>query len=612
MPEDTILPEEQEEVAAVDENYTRLFDFNLARARLKRLVDEFNANVVPRVENNRSLRKLDIDPSKLRQSNKIKKDETMIGIRTINTNVEREQPAFISFLRNSRRQAVFTCVSDPNQKTDLIEEHYTKGMTYADWETPWYKQLDGTQVHGWDSIEVVFDPSKPLHVGIEHIGHDKLIFPLGALNIQSCEIIIRSYSVSQIELKRFVAEFGFDSVQVEDLLSNRSDERKDQNITIYKKFCKYGGQVWVAWFALEEATRDWLKQPAPLYLGIDEEVEEAFIDPLTRQEMSAPALKPAPIADFPVFLLRYRLTEEQEIKESIGRAFLDLPKQEALTALWSSYVNGATRASNIYGSPKGTSASGAGPKQLELAIEHGKFYSEPVEFWNTPYPDESLLRAAQALDVHNSQEVGQLTFAVQNKKGSRTTAKEISSAEEQNSLMNSVQLTLFSTHIRQVHSFIWPIVQSRAIRGEIQFLNTIENVVIDPVSGQEIISRSNDVEAIAKVYDIRAAGDVDVIQRAEKLEKMREFLPSIQAIGGQLFAMFFTDMLKIAFPDDGEKYGNLLAMGMEDKQLIQQLSQMLMSSLTEEDLAGMGLREKQALQGLQQQVAMSLNLSPGN
>lgn len=603
---------------AADVKKNKLFTFEQIKSRLDILTKSEKKS---QAEQNRKLRVFDIEPEALRASGDIQKDETMVAIRTINTNIEREQPPFINFLRNSRRIVTFSAKEGKDKlDTQQIEEEFTRGMTYSGWEIPIYQELDGSQTHGYDAVEVIFDESKPFHVAIDHIGYDQLHLPEGSVDIQSHECLMREYSYTPSELESFILDFDFDETQVKKVLEpSDTPQKRDTPLSIFKVFIKWEKQIYVAWANFKYAS-DWLKAPQLHYVGWDEQVEVMVEQPpLVQQiqtgvdqlglpivsEVSVPQ-PPMPtlqwqhkaLTMFPIFLLKYKLTEQKQIDQARGRAYLDAPKQEALTALWSSFVNGANRAATVFASPENQSGSGGLPKQLDVAISSGMVWSEPLQFWSPPYPDESLIRAAQNLETQNSQEIGQVNFAVQNRKGSRTTAKEISSAEQQNSLLNSVQLTLFSTHIREIYSFVWPIVQSRALQNLFPFLQYIPA----DESGTLFV---NDEAKIKQQYDLRAAGDVDVIQRAEKLGTYKEFWPIVQQTS--VGVLFLQDMLRIAFPDVGDKYATALENAQQDKQLIAQLTQALSGFVqaNPQVMASLSPEDKQNMQMLLQQVQQS-------
>ncbi len=586
-----LIPTTTEQIETPDD----LFDFDKSQVRHKQIITSWSTEIMF-TERNRSRRNIDLDVKELRDSGLIAKDETMIPSHLIDKNIRREQPPYLNFLRNSRRLATFSQVTDRTADCQRIEEDFTRGMTYSGWETPLFKELDGSQTHGWDAIELVFDTSKPLHVAFEHIGHDKLLFPKDAINIQTCEMVLRVYSVTVMELNAFVSKFGFDKEQVQKIKDTLANKQDLSNAIIYKRYCKYNDVVYVSWFANEYGTTAWLKAPTKLFLGVQRMIEvppspEAIqVAQLTGNVMLAQPTQQVVDEDetmYPIYILPYNQTEQQRLVDHRGRAFLDYPTQEATTALWTNFVNGTTRASNLYASPK-KDTEGGRLKKLDVTLEPNHIYNQALDFWAPPYPNGSVIDGAMALDVANSNESGQVNYAATNKKGSRNTATEIQSAAQQQQLLTSVQLTLFSTHIRDLCTAAWRVVQSRAALNIITFL-------VDPMTGK------NDVARISLQYEIRAAGDIDVIQRQEKLKQMQEFWPVVA--NTPLSFQFLKDMLMIAFPDSGEKYAAAIDQAQSDTQLIGALLMVIKGSLTPEEVAALDPAAKANMQQILMQAA---------
>jgi hypothetical protein len=588
-----------------------LMNFQDAKPRLDRLKGSWSQEVTDTKER-RAQRELDLNIKALRESEVLKADETMIPIRVIDTNIKREQPVYVQYLKQSRRLGVFTCISDPDKPVDNLELAFTRALTFKKWENAIFKAVDGSQTHGWDALEVVYDITKPAHVGIEHIGHDKLFFPLGAEDdVQKCEIIIRMYDVSQWQLRQFVQSFAFDETQVKKVIEPLGD-KKDDTVEIGKVLFKLEGVVYVAWY--NERCDNWLKAPTKLFLGrkrMEMKLEHQpmidslgmpMMDPMTMQPMMQQVEVPQWIDEdeynYPITILPYNKTEQKKIISHKGRVFLDRFKQEAQTAVASGFVNGITRACNIYGSPKSPIQTGAAPKQTELILEHGKLYSEPVDFWSTAYPDPIMLNALQYFDVQNSQETGQPTFAVNNRKDSRKTAAEVSAAQEQAALLNSVSLTLFSSCMREILSLAWSIVQSLALQDLIRFMPLFDE------AGEYV---SNDHATIGLDYDVRAAGDVDFIQRTEKINRMKIDWEVISAT--PLAIPFLAEYLRIAYPDSGERWATTLLQGDEDSKrgLIAKLGGIVQSLIQQNPqmMEGIDPTTKQELMQLQQEVAVA-------
>lgn len=525
------------------------FDFyDKAKLRIDKLISDFDVEV-RRTTSNRANRYKDVNIQTLRNAGKLKEHQYLIPMRTIDANIKREQPAFVNYLKGSKRLAIFKAIYDPSMITADLEDEFTRGMTYPGWEAPQFKVVDGAQTHAWDSIEAVFDTSKPLHVAIEHIGHDRLIFPLDAQNIQACELIIRVYCVTSSQLKRFVSKYGFNPTQVGMLLNkNSTEQRKEQTIEIHKCFWKRGGIVFVAWY--HKDCSDWIKAPEKLFMGRTSKTpippEPIGVGPEGNVIFNEPGEETSNIdeAIYPIFILPYSSTEMHKISDQKGRVFLDLHKQEALTANISQFLNGCQLASSIFLSLKQEAL-----RQSELQtikIKEGVIPPVPIEYHSPPYPEAVMLNLQQYLDVYNSQEVGQLNVAVANRKDSRKTAKEISVAQQESAKLDSVQLTLYSTFLRQVWNYVWPIIQNRAVNGDVVFLWSDE-------------LQSNDIERISLEYDIRAAGDIDVVKREELIQQYMNFWPVIQNTPAAM--PFLARLTRLAFPDEGNTYAKLIEQG---------------------------------------------------
>lgn len=544
---------EMDTAATVQEAQTErdeLLDFDVARIHLQRLVNDWQLERSQTILN-RAKRDVNIDVEALRQQGKLDDDETLIPVRVIDTNIQREQPAYVNYLKNSRRLCTFNSLSNPEQNTQKLELEFTRGMTYIGWETPHYKCMDGAQTHGWDSIEVVPDETKPLGVALEQIGHDQLFFPTSSIDLQFSQRVIRRYEMTLMQLDKF----GFDPAQIDKLKQARKSTAKAlETIHVYKQYCKKVGQVYVAWFCLEMGVDNWLKAPAIFDLGL--------VDPKT--------LAPVPTTFYPIFVSLYRESEKPHIMAHKGRVYYDENKQEAQTAILSGFVNGLTRAANLYASPAKETGTGGSIKEIEgLVMSGGRVMSEPINFWSPPYPDPMVLNALQYFDVANSQETNQPTFAVNNRQDSRKTATEIGAAQEQQAMLNSVQLTMFSTFIREVYNCVWLVVQSLALQNKIVFLqidqqqpvlNPLTNQpLVDPMTGQPVTTniRVNDAATIGQVYEVRAAGDVDVIQRQEQIQQMMQDWPVI--MNTPLRDVFLQDLMRLKYTARGETYANLIA-----------------------------------------------------
>lgn len=565
--------------ASLQEDREKFFLYQKAEERIRKLINQFEAEK-NETERRRKIRDFKVDRNDLLRRGKLKPDETIIPIRLVDTNITREQPAYVAYLKQSRRIAIFNDVLNPGADTQQIEQEFTRKMTYESWEVPHFKCLDGAQTHGWAALEVEYDPSKPAGVGLAYIAHDDLIFNLDSEDIQRNEMVLVKYNLTMMQLKSYVKDNNFSPEQSGLVLDNKNELNEDRTTVVYKVYFKFERVVYVAWCCIN-ICNDWLKAPTKLFLGVREKQEvppqvsftsipspQGFI-PIPQAIPQPPIWSPVDETEYPIEILSYSITEQKKISSGIGRTTKDEHKQEAVISVWSNFINALNRAAGVYAAPSNP-VNGGSPKQTDTIVESGRIYSEPLNLWNFPYPDPIMLKAAQAIDVQNSQETGQVNFAAQNREDSRKTATEIAAASKQGDLLNSVQVTLYSTHIRRTYTRVWRVVKSLALQEKVIFL-PIQMPSLNPMTGQMEMKTSNNLPEISKQYELRAAGDVDVIQRDEKLQRLQQIWPIAQST--PLAMLIFIDLLKIMFPDDASRYEQFLNNALAQMQAMPQQTQ---------------------------------------
>lgn len=611
-------PEEVKEEAEI-------FEFNQAKPYLSELERGFGEELTRAIAN-RERRKVDIDIEKERKEKRIKESDTFIPMRVIDENISREKPAFIAYLQNSRRLAIFSDRRNPQTKHDDLEGAFTRGMQYNNWIINHHKTIDGSQLHGWDWYEVLYDAEKPLHCGIEHVGHDRLEFCLDAEDIQNNMRIARVYKWTRAQLDSAVRNYGFNKDQVDKLKcfqknnSPSSGTVKDQVYTVKKGYCKYNGVVYNYWYSLD-ACDDWLSAPTKFYNGVDQQVSveipmppTVMSDPITGAMMTVP--QPPQISQewqpvdeilYPVRLLPYEETEQKEISTRKGRAFKDKFKQEAMTAGVTSYLNALQRSSWFIA----CKAENDGRSTTELQsfeMKDGAIAPWKFDQLAVPAPDPQTLQALQFLDTKNAQSIGQMTYATQNKSsGARTTAKEIESAQQDTALLSSVNVTLFSAAIRDVYTAAWRIVQSQALQDKIEFFGSVRSIPSDPMNpmSDPIEQFENNHEVIKRDYDIRPAGDTDVIQRQEMIAQMKEYWEIVS--GTPVASEFLGELLKLQFGEKGESWAKMLQAG-DPKVLLAEYYKIITVIIANpQELATLGPQEMQSIQMLLQQTEQILN-----
>jgi hypothetical protein len=626
------LPAGNTETQPVDQ--TRLSNYGVFDTQFQQMIKDWDHEFI-RTREQRIFRYIEVDVEKLRAQKFLKDDETIVPIRVADRNIRREQPAFVAFVTQSRRSLIFR-----ERQSDLenaqgasdeqrLEEAFTQGMRYPGWELPIHGATDGAQAHGWDSVEVVYDQNRPLHVGIEHIGHDKLLFPVEAIDTEFCEYLARGYDLTVQQLQSFVKDYGFVADQVNKLIQPDSGtgRRTIRHYRVWKILFREDGIIKVAWrcdAATNTTARSsgncdgWLCEPKPLFLGRQQivmreqpPIEQITIDPVTQTptvvlvpQPPVEVVEDIPETQFPIYLLRYHQTEDQQIFSTRGRVFLDNYDQEAQTAIASGFVNKLIRSTNVYAAVENDTSPGsaAAPKQLPVSLQHGHVYDKPLKFFSSDAPDPLLLNALQWFGVRNADENGQTDFAVNNRQDSRKTATEIQAASQQASLLSGVQVTIYSTWICSIYRRAWEIVQNLAINNQISFL-AVRNP--DGTGGQ------NDVTVIARDYYVRAAGDIDVTQRAEQVQRMMQFWPIVANTGAAL--PFLRAMMMTAFPNGGSQWVAAIQDDMRVKQLLTQVWQMFEQLVMSrpEELQSLPPEQQQQLMQMRELVAQTVAAPTG-
>ena len=543
--------------------------YDKVKSELSKLLGEKKEDIHD-TKQRREARYIEIDPEEEQRKGRLSQDETIIPIRVIDSNINREAPPYVRYLKQSRRLAIFTSIDKPTQNTEFLETEFTRGMSYPGFEIPLLQVRDGAALHGWDAVEVEYDLDAPFHVSISHIGRENLFLSPGILDIQDSEFVMRRYCITVSSLDELVEKNEFDEKQVETLKENLIKARSSrQEVFIYKVFIKVSGVIWVAWAALEEYSCDgWLQKPEKLFRGRrvlkNQEVEIEKEVPIqdAKGNINTKKIKEKETRqiwvdieeeNFPVFVLSYTLTENSKIADQKGRSFLDIEKQEAQTALYSSFVNAAVRASKTYGSPD--ISDGNVPRVLDTVLTPGKLYSQKINFWSPPFPDLALLHGASILDAKTQEDNGQIAYAVTARRDSRKTAREVEEASTKEIELASVSLVLYSLFLQKVFSDCWLIVQSRALQNVITFLPT------DQFGDDQ--KPINDFATIGQRYYVKPSGDVDVIKRQEKQQRRRALWPI--AAKTKLAIPFFIDMLRDELPEDAERYAQILLGGPDPK-----------------------------------------------
>lgn len=515
-----------------------MYDWKEAAQRLKELESAWSEEL-GETERRRAIRYEDVSVQRLRAEKKIKPDATYIVRRIADANIRRELAPYIAYITQSRDVAKFRCLSASGIPPEPLEREFTTFAQYPRWQLPLFQTLDGTATHGWDAVEILFDDSKPGHFCVRHIGHENLIFSTDVTDIQDSPVCEVLYGSTITELAKYVEDYDFVKTQVDKVREQLRSQKQgaDSKVILKKVYFKDedDGTVYVGWGC--EYADDWLSKPQRLHLGL--EGDESYDN------------------TYPIEVLQYSVSEDEIIMRSKGRVYMDEHDQEACIQLVTAFVNRAIRSTYILSSPVNPGDESAA-KQSEITLGDGVHISVPVNFFNIEPPDPGLLQAMMTITNQNANEIGQVNFAVTNRKDSRKTATEIQTANQQSAMLNSVQVTLLSTFLQNVWTCCWKIARSQVLQNKIQ---------------SNILNWQNWYN---QEWTLLPAGDADVIRRAEILNAMKQDWPVMQQTAAA--QAFLEDIIRSSpYSEKADKYIAAIEAGNRKDNLIRGMRNALQS-----------------------------------
>ena len=490
---------------------------------------------------NRNSRKLDIDVDAERSDGHLDEDEFLVPAHIIDTNIRREQSKYVAYVTGSRRSAIFTSITEPTAATGELERDFTDKTRYSGWQVPLFKIIDGMQLHGYSIAEVQFDEDMPGHFAIEAVNYEDFGFPEDTRDVQACEMIVHRHYFTAIQLLDMVENDDFNEDIIDRLVDDHGQAPEVESLyQVEKVLFKHDNKVYVAW-SCNAKCDDWLRDPRPLYLGRRD-------GEMLRDE-----------TQYPYVVFPYNIQEDSAVQNATGRAFADRTTQETITSLMSSFVTAHRRAANFYFAKDNEDPNNTNV-QTSVRFQNGALIDANIKQFQLRPPDTSMVSAIQSLMSQNAQEQSQINYAAMNRQDSRKTATEIQAASNEAQMLSSTQVSLFSIALKDVYEWCWRIYQSRVVAG-----------VLRPAASLDMYLNHE--------FNIKPAGDVDVIERQEKSQKMMQAWGVVSQTA--LAPVFLQNMMRLMFPDEGEAYAEMLQTGNEKDQLLQQLMQIINSLIVD-------------------------------
>lgn len=491
------------------------------------IITDWKTTIDQKIEENRNLREVILTQDEATAAELVDDSETFVGMRVIDENILRETPIFLKYLESSPRQLVFIPLDQPPDfPTELLEVNFTKYMRYDGWQAPLYSTFDSAALHGWCFVEIIVDETKPSGLAIEYIEHNCLLFRLKSKHIQTNEMVLRRYTWSAYEFRRNAKRNNFDPEITKTVLANTEDN-VERSYKVYKLFFKETEQmtdgtfedvVKCAWFC-DESGQKLLKQPYVHNCGRLDELGQ-----------------PVPSTRFPFMGLKYRLTENTELGRAYGRATLDEYSQEGQTVLMTSYVNACKRASNFYPSLKQDNTTST-TVEAGVKLKPNHIMLRSLDIFSMPYPDPVIGQAINLLNGRNLQSAGQTDYAAQNRKDSRKTATEIQAAQEQAVMLSGVSVFTISQFLLEVFKYQWEILRDNALAGHNDFMG-----YLDPDLRMQLLMTQ---------YILRPAGDIDFIERQEKIQRMLQYWPIFAQT--PIAGLFLKKLTSVIMPNEAQE-----------------------------------------------------------
>jgi len=531
-------------------------------------------DLVDKAAASRKIRYAEVDIEVEREAGRIQPDEVYVPAHLIDTNIRREQASYVQYITQSPRAIIVQNLDDPSVDMSLLEKDLSDRLRYDGWQLPMYSNIDAFQANGYSIVEVVHDDSRPGDIAFEHVQLGDFALVADTRDLQATEMLLREYHYTKTQLMDLCSDKKKDNERwskeqtymvigkaVNTVMTDpgESTDSKDKSLyRVQKVMFRVEGVVQVGWAAIGVAN-DWLREPRPLYLGAREPVQEGMMQKAQRllvNRNSPPPSEPKYEEDYPYILFPYLISENDTIEHLKGRVILDQDTQEAVTSLMSSALTQARRASGLYFSKDVSDPNDDILLQKNVTFRPNCLINSQVKSFQLSPPDPGIFSAIQMLVVGNQNETSQVTFAVNNRKDSRKTAKEMDLAEQQQSTLSTVQVVLFSIALTEMYRKACDVIKSRVLAGLIK-----PNPKVLPLYQMN--------------YRVKPSGDTDVIEKQQMIQMMMQAWQVIQNTGAA--SVFMVDLIEKLFPDNAAKY--VAAIQQQQQQQQGQQAQMMQQVL---------------------------------
>ena len=527
----------------------------------------------------RRLRFAEVDIEVEREAGRVQPDELYIPVHTIDTNIRREQSAYIQYLVQSPRAVITKDKFDPATDMSLLDIDLTNKLRYDGWQMPMFANVDGFQANGYGVMEIVQDLTNPGEVGFEQVQLENFAFVADTRDIQAAELLGRTYHFTKTKLLALCGDplnpkdGDWDREQVEKVVSTDSQastaeplesaDDKDKSLyRVQKVQYRINSIVNVGWACIGVAD-DWLRKPRPLYLGRRQLSQQNVIQQgLSRLTGQIPPSENVYEKEYPYVVFQYLISENDTISHLKGRIFLDQDVQEGVASLLSSTCTQARRAAGMYFSEDTDDPNADLLMDKNVYFKPGCLIPKKVQAFKIDAPDPGIFSAIQILVSGNQQETSQVNFAESNnQRDSRKTAAAIKESQAQRQTLTTIQVVLFSLALRQLYQKACEIIKSRVICGLIKVKPEL-------------------MPLYQKEFYVKPSGDVDVIEKQQLLQMMQQAWPVMQQTPAA--SLFLCDMIEKSFPDSAARYIQVIQQAQQQQQSAQAQQQQQMMQFAQD------------------------------
>jgi hypothetical protein len=235
-------------------------DFDCTLPRFDLMAQRWGA-IESRAIDARQVRQARVNVANLKASGILSAKETYIANRLIDENITRALPSRLQYLKSGGRLALFE-PQDARLKVAIaeiqqLESEFWRVMTYDNWEMDYIKAFDGSELLGWDWVEVAYDESRPGHVNVSHVGNDYLIFDQTIQSLQESSIVGRQYLLSEVRLRALAKANSFNETVVAEVMEKLKVDTSQNGVLITHFFFKTAdGLVSHGWYYKTSSRRN--------------------------------------------------------------------------------------------------------------------------------------------------------------------------------------------------------------------------------------------------------------------------------------------------------------------------------------------------------------------